>query len=279
MEKIGKWALVRIILIIVGLLYGTLHHFDQIPKGFNEGFTILLLLLLVELAVEVLIDLRKKNDLDQAASLLPRASLNGKVYAAIKHELDNAVKVEKDRVGFRVVHNTLALSSYDTFWKFLIQEQDPRKAPLHLKVIHSCDFEIWVNHPFTKSLLERHKLFTAKGGIVERILCGNGSSPDEKIRKAASNMKDAGVTVFYHRMNEEGIGHNYSWDFLYVVERDLSVIWASFTNRPRGVIGEAIYLKSGEYQDQNLNLLWAEIRDHSIDFPFEEGSERDAGVS
>lgn len=270
MERIGKWALVRIILIIVGLLYGTLHHFGQIPKGLNEGFTVLLLLLLLELAIEVLIDLRKKNNLDEVTSPLPRRSLNGKVFAAVKQELAKAVQIEKN--GFRVAHKTLALSSYDTFWRFLVQEQGPKKDPLHLKVIHSCDFEIWINHPFTKSLMERHKAFTTNGGKIERILCGSGPLPDEKIRRAAANMKAADVIVFYHDMDQEGI-HDYAWDFLYVVGRDISVIWASFTNRPRGVIGEAIYLNSVEYQDHNLNQLWAEIREHSIPFPFEDNAE------
>lgn len=266
MEKIGKWALVRIILILVGLLYGTLHHFDKITKGFNEGFTILLLLLVVELSVELLIESRKGQELVGMNSVLPRRSLCGKVYTVIRQELVRALTLEKE--GFRVAHKTLALSSYDTFWRFLVEEQksrnDKNRYPMHLKVIHSCDFEIWVDHPLTKSLLERQKDFIKNNGTIERILCGSGSQPDDKIRKAAKNMREVGVIVSYYNMDkEDGISHDFASDFLHVAEAGPSVVWKSFTNRPHGVISEAIYLNGGEYEGQNLGQLWAEIQEHS----------------
>jgi hypothetical protein len=266
--QIGKWALVRIILIVVGLLYGTLHHFDQIPPGFNEGFTVLLLLLVLELVIELLVEGHKEKTLDKIGNNLPRKSLSGKLFFTIQQELDRALKPEEG--GFKVVHKTLALLSYDTFWRLLVEEQERRQHPLHLKVIHSCDFEIWVDHPLSKSLIERHRAFTKKGGEVKRILCGRGPRPDENICKAAENMKEAGVIVFYYDMDKEvWVSHDFAWDFLHVEETDFSVIWASFTHRPHGVINEAIYLSKDEYNQQNLPLLWAEIKRHSVDFPFE----------
>jgi hypothetical protein len=269
LDKLSKWALIRVILILVGLLYGTLHHFTKVPAGFNEGFTILLLLLVLELVVEILIESHAQHPWTMAKSSLSPRSLNGKVLAALEEELAGVLHPEK--AGFRVAHKTLALSSYETFWRLLVKAQQQKQHPMHLKVIHSCDFEIWVDHPLTKPLIERHKLFIAQKGVVERILCGSGPEPDEKIHRAAETMKSVDITVFYFNMdNTAGIPHDFSWDFLYAEEIDLAVIWASFSRRPHGVIGEAVYLDSGEYKGQNLEQLWSEIKDRSIDFPFRE---------
>ena len=267
MDKLSKWALIRVILILVGLLYGTLHHFGKVPPGFNEGFTILLLLLLLELAVEILIESRAERTWTMGDLELARRGLNGKVFSALEHELNEVLKPENG--GFRVVHQTLALSSYETFWRLLVKEQEQKRHPLHLKVIHSCDFEIWVDHPLTKTLIERHKVFISQNGVVERVLCGRGPRPDEKIQRAAEMMKSADIKLFYFNMDDiAGIPHDFSWDFLYAEETDLAVIWASFTHRPHGVIGEAVYLNSGEYKGQNLEQLWTAIKERSTDFPF-----------
>jgi hypothetical protein len=130
----------------------------------------------------------------------------------------------------------------------------------------------------TTTLIERHKLFIDQNGVVERILCGRGREPEDKIQRAAEKMKEAGIKVFYFDMDKSvGVPHDFSWDFLYAEEPDLAVIWASFS--PHGVIAEAIYLNSGEFKGQKLEQLWAEIKRRSKDFPFRtETMQQSSGV-
>lgn len=53
LDNMSRTTQARIIIILAGVLYGTWHHWGHIPPGFNEAFTITLLLLLAEQFVEI----------------------------------------------------------------------------------------------------------------------------------------------------------------------------------------------------------------------------------
>ena len=53
LDNMSRTTLARIMILLAGALYGTWHHWGHIPAGFNEAFTITLLLLLAEQFIEI----------------------------------------------------------------------------------------------------------------------------------------------------------------------------------------------------------------------------------
>ena len=277
-NRMKNATLIRAVIILIGLLYGTWHHFGTIPKGFNEGFMVLLLLLLLEQVVELIGKIHQDVLPWDNVSYTDRYLL-GRLFYRLQSELRNALRVNKD--FFVVDHGILALYSYDAFWKLLVEQQEGQRKPMHIQVTHSCDFGIWVDHPLTQSLIDRQRLFHEKSGTISRVLCGRGPNPDPSIQKAALAMRAAGVEVFYYDLTSNLVDFNFGWDFLRVDGTGCAVIWTSFSSKPGGVITEAVYTKSGEYRGKRLTSLWDEIKEHAQDFQFEGpggGASGDRGI-
>ena len=191
----------------------------------------------------------------------------GKLLESTHEELSKAIKV--DEHGFVLLNPALAIYSYVKFWELLVEEQRSRRLkPLNLEVIHSCEIDIWTDHPLTERLIDRQKKFRELGGVITRILCGRGGKPSPAFVKAYKNMLRANIDVRYYNYEDGVIDHTFAWDFLRVRETGHAVIWASFA---RGeVIEEAIYTNAPRYKGKHLAKMFKDILDHSNPFPNKE---------
>jgi hypothetical protein len=262
-NRLSRKTLERIFILLIGIIYGVVEHFTQIPASIRDGLIITLLLFIAEgfLEREFSSSETTKKDIYDVFIRSDR-QFHGKLLGDLRKELDETIKMDTDR--FIVEHRHLAIASYDSFWKLLVDHREKTKNPLKVQAIHSCEIDIWVDHSLTQSLLSRQKQFCDLGGKVSRILCGKGNFSDSTMKKAAKGMLEAGIEVFYYNLHDgKVIDHNFSWDFMRVEETGHAVIWDSFANRPNGVIDEAIYCRNSEYKGQDLAILWSALRSYS----------------
>ncbi|HKI04015.1 MAG TPA: hypothetical protein VKK31_18690 [Thermoanaerobaculia bacterium] len=257
----NRWstdALKRAVFTLIGLVVGLLDYLpaDQpdLLESFYKAFAVTALLFISELALEI----RDSQIRDKEISnqfIRRNNNITGALLAQINNELDRAVKVQDNQ--FIVDHETLAILSYDTFWKLLVERVDPSR-PLTVQTIHSCAIDVWVDHPLTASLLNRQREFCLKGGKITRLICDRASEAPGQILDSAKKMADAGISVSYYNLASQRIlDHNFAWDFARINETGESAIWDSFI--PGGVIGEAIYLNHSQYKGKDLKVLWDRV--------------------
>jgi hypothetical protein len=271
-DTISRATLFRVIVLLVGIIYGTLHHYRVIPEDFNTALTVTLLLFLVEQFFEIGHKLDLADGVDSSASAIREyirkdSGILGGLLKLLFDETSRSITMLDD--GFKVSHSSLAIHSYVKFWGLLAEEQRTRGntlPPLTVAAIHSCSMDIWDNHPQSPRLLDLQREFHRHGGKISRILCADGSQPDAQVRLAYSRMVEAGIDVRYFDISTSVVEHTFGWDFLYVRETHRVVIWDSFAKGPGGVINEAVYLDSMTYDGKNLDSLWFDIFNRSVEF-------------
>jgi hypothetical protein len=220
-----------------------------------KALVITAILFIGELVVEI-----RENQLSLTAShrkfMKRNANLTGALLGAIVDELTDAVTVSEDKVV--VDHKTLAILSYDTFWKLLV-EKKRKGRPLTIHTIHSCAIDVWLDHPLTKSLLSRQREFCRLEGKIVRIICDRGPQAKPHVLAAAEQMASIGIEVRYYDLNSDAIDHSFAWDFAVIEETGDGAIWDSFAAAPGGVIETAVYVSGDQYKGKNLRELWARV--------------------
>ena len=263
MNRLSQSALMKIVFALIGLVVGLLDYFIKQPDisdSIFKAFVVTAILFIGELVVETR-EAQKRNTETHDTFVRRNKNLTGTLLTELNADLERAVKVQEDQ--FVVDHETLAILSYDTFWKLLVEKIE-RKPRLTVHTIHSCALDVWVEHPLTTSLLNRQRDFCQKGGKIVRILCDRNPLPGEQVRQAAKSMVEAGIEVVYYNLASKKIAdHNFAWDYALVDETGDAAIWDSFANAPGGVIGEAVYSNRGEYKGRDLRDLWKRVRDVS----------------
>ena len=265
MNRLTQDALKRVVFALIGLIVGILDYLVERPnvqpdalESMYKAFVVTAILFTAELALEIR-DVQMRTNENYSQFVRRNRNITGALMAQIVNELDRAVKAQDDH--FVVEHQTLAILSYDTFWKLLV-EQIAVRRPLTVQTIHSCAIDVWVDHPLTTSLLNRQREFCEKGGKIVRIICDRGPSPSEQDLQAARQMKAAGIEVRYYNLASQKIlDHNFAWDFARVEETGEAAIWDSFV--PGGVIGEAIYVNHSRYKGMDLKELWRRVESAS----------------
>jgi len=267
MNRLSQSALMKIIFALIGLITGLLDFFIRRPDVLGsifKAFVVAAILFIGELVLEIRESQRREKD-TRNSFVRRNRNLTGTLLSQLNAELERAVKVQDNQ--FVVDHETLAILSYDTFWKLLVELIKTRPT-LTVHTIHSCAFDIWVEHPMTTSLLNRQREFCQQGGKIVRILCDRHPNPNEHVCAAAKGMVEAGIEVMYYNLASQRIAdHNFAWDYAIVDETGDAAIWDSFAGAPGGVIGEAIYLNEGEYKGKDLRQLWQRVRLASTPVP------------
>lgn len=260
MNRLSKSALMKIIFALIGLVAGLLDYFinrPEISDSLFKAFVVAAILFIGELVIETR-EAQKREKETHNTFVRRNRNLTGTLLSQLNAELERAVKVQESQ--FVVDHETLAILSYDTFWKLLVEQSEARRK-LTVHTIHSCALDVWVEHPLTTSLLNRQREFCQNGGKIVRILCDRNAVPSEQVRSAAKSMVEAGIDVVYYNLASKRItDHNFNWDYAIVHETGDAAIWDSFANSPGGVIGEAVYLNQGEYKGKDLRELWQRVR-------------------
>lgn len=265
MNRWSNETLTRLVFVLVGLVIGLLDYLIKRPnvqpdplESIYKAFAATALLFIAETVLEIRdIQRREKGALRAFAGR--NHNLTSSVLTQVLDDLDRAVTLREDEQVV-IEHESLAIVSYDVFWKLLVDASAQRQ--LNVQTIHSCAMDVWVDHPLTGSLLARQKQFCKNGGTITRILCDRGSKPSAEVLKAAKQMIDAGVAVKYYDLDSRVIAdHNFAWDFARVVETSDAAIWDSFAHAAGGVIGEAVYTSSGRFKRKDLKNLWARVAD------------------
>ncbi|HWN11460.1 MAG TPA: hypothetical protein VNO50_19685 [Pyrinomonadaceae bacterium] len=266
MNRLSQSALMKIVFALIGLIVGLLDYFIKGPLSDSifKAFIVAAILFIGELVLESR-DSQKREKEAYATFVRRNRNLTGTLLTQLNGELERAVKVQESQ--FIVDHETLAILSYDTFWKLLVEQIETRRK-LTVHTIHSCALDVWVEHPLTTSLLNRQRDFCQKGGTIVRILCDRNRVPGEQVQSAARNMAEAGIEVVHYNLASQRItDHNFAWDYALVDETGDAAIWDSFANSPGGVIGEAVYSNHGEYKGKDLRELWQRVRAASTPIP------------
>lgn len=267
MNRLSHSALMKIVFALIGLIVGLLDYVVQQPElsgSIFKAFVVASILFIGELVFETR-DAQKREKETHNTFVRRNRNLTGTLLSQLNAELERAVKVQENQ--FAVDHETLAILSYDTFWKLLVEQIETRRK-LTVYTIHSCALDVWVEHPLTNSLLNRQRDFCQKGGKIVRILCDRSPVPSELVSSAAKSMVEAGIEVVYYNLASRRIAdHNFAWDYAIVDETGDAAIWDSFANSPGGVIGEAVYLNQGEYKGKDLRELWRKVRAFSNPIP------------
>jgi hypothetical protein len=127
---------------------------------------------------------------------------------------------------------------------------------------------VWIpgQNTFAEKLIRYQEQFCHHGGKVTRVLCGRGEKPDSDTVAAYQAMKSAGITVKYYDISKNLVDHEFVWDFLRIRETGDVVIWNSFSRGPGRIIGQAVYTRSSIHDDKELDKLWNEIIQYSVDF-------------
>ena len=263
-------SLITIIIVLIGILYGTFYHYGKIAPELNAALTVTLLLFLAEKFVEIKVKFDKASTGGQQAAeietyLTKNRDIFGELLQDIHKEMANTITFRQD--GFKLSGPFVPILSYATFWDLVTREQSRRgkSRSLNVLAIHSCEPGIWIDHWLAARLIERQREFIELGGTVTRILCAQGE-PDEELRNASAKMTAAGIEVKYYDIDAGIVDHSFSWDFLYIRETEQSVVWDSFLKVPGGVIQEAVYLHSLYYNQKDLAKLWKDIDQHSRKF-------------
>ncbi len=259
----------KIVFALIGLIIGLLDYFIKQPDlsgSIFKAFVVTAILFIGELVFETR-EAQKRDKETHSTFVRRNRNLTGTLLSQLNAELEGAVKVQDNQ--FVVDHQTLAILSYDTFWKLLVEQiESGRKMTVY--TIHSCALDVWVEHPLTNSLLNRQRDFCQKGGKIVRILCDRSPVFSEQVRSAAKSMGEAGIEVFYYNLASLRIAdHTFAWDYAIVDETGDAAIWDSFANMPGGVIGEAVYLNQGKYKGKDLRELWKTVRSFSNPIPLE----------
>jgi hypothetical protein len=262
MGKLSRKSLERIVILLIGIVYGLVSEWFTLSEYISYSIIITLLLFVADELLDRDQPITEINKNKRETFINIDKRFHGKLLTDLQAELDRVIRVDTDK--FAVDHPLLAIASYDSFWRILVDHQQISKTPLSVQAIHSCDIDIWVTHPLTQSLLSRQKQFCETGGTISRILCGREPTPNEDIQQAARGMLEAGITVYYYNLRDNKVvDYGFSWDFMRIVETEHAVVWDSFASRPNGVIDEAIYCRHSEYKGRNLAELWEDIRVHS----------------
>jgi hypothetical protein len=124
--------------------------------------------------------------------------------------IENCIKPLPD--GFKLKGDVLPLASYVDFWRFLVKEQtqinhsnrqhiSPPPHSLKAIAIHSCSFDIWLNHPLTEVLYRLQQSFIEAGGSIIRILCSEDDIPNNDVISTCQRMKEHKIDVWYYNIN------------------------------------------------------------------------------
>jgi hypothetical protein len=152
----------RIVFVLIGLVVGILDFFIR-SRDFSESvfkaFVVAGLLFIGELVLEIR-DAQKLEKETFNEFVNRNRNLTGTLLAQLNAELERSIKIQDKQ--FVVDHETLAILSYDTFWKLLVEQIEMRRH-LTVHTIHSCAIDVWVDHPLTTSLLNRQREFCEKG--------------------------------------------------------------------------------------------------------------------
>jgi hypothetical protein len=276
-DAVSNVVLWRVIVILAGILYGTIHHYEmRSPEDLNWALSITLLLFLAEQFVEI------GHKLDKSAGgAITRIPRGRGIFAAllkkVHEDISNTIRPHDD--GFTVANPAEAIASYAKFWELLNDEQQKLKRSSQSRTvfaIHSCEVDIWVDHALSRRLLDLQEEFHGLGGKITRVLCGRGKEPDEKFCRACANMRASGIHVKYFNTDSNLVDHTWGWDFLYISETGQSVVWSAFA-RAGGVIAEATYINTPVYNTVQLADLWGRILSHATDFPGEISKAQSSG--
>jgi len=255
-------TLIRIIIILLGLIYGLLFHIHKVPEELNAAILVTLLLFMAEQFVELGHKISAltfgHRESERRVFDSSRHPILGMIKDLVQKEIDGSLTVDEDK--FVVSNPYLAIKSYADFWKLLIAEQERLGSAHRLTVeaIHSCEMNIWNTgkNTWAEKLLEYQADFCRAGGSITRILCGQGSDPGPDTISAYTAMKAVEINV---------VTHDFEWDFLRVIENDDLVIWSSFSRGQGKVIGRATYCKLShpEYKEV-IDEIWKDISKYSV---------------
>src|SRR5690349_18897425 len=245
MDRFSRDALMRVIFLLIGLVVGILDYFITRPgaptdpmDSFSKAFAVTAFLFIGELVLEIR-DAQERTTHQYRDFVRRNRNMTGAVVSQIYSDLERSLRPADGQ--FVIQHETLAILSYDTFWRLLVNEAESGKART-VQTIHSCAIDVWLNHPLTASLINRQREFCELPGTkVMRIICGKTDVPEPDVQEAADKMAAAGVEVYYYNLASlKIVDHNFAWDFARVNETGDAAIWDSFTAAAQGVIGEAV---------------------------------------
>jgi hypothetical protein len=192
----------------------------------------------------------------------------GKLANTLNQRILQAVEVYADKLVF--TKKGLIYASYQHMWAGLVEEQQSRLDAqkrgetlpnLELKVLHSTQLSVMKD----VGLLHIQKRFCDAGGTVTRILVGRLEKPDRETDELMREMHNAGVNIGYYSFNTTPSRFEYSWDFLYLTEGPLLLVWHA--DRMGEEVRKAIFTMSDEYDGEKIKDVWRHFEDHA-DFPF-----------
>jgi len=194
MNRLSQDALIRIVFVLIGFIVGVLDFFlnGQLLESLFKAFAVTAFLFIAELALEIRSH-QKRGGEPISEFMRHNRNLTGSLLSVVHNDLQRAVSVQEDK--FVVDHETLAILSYDTFWRLLVERMSAGHT-LTVQTIHSCAIDVWIDHPLGVSLLNRQSEFCKRGGRISRILCDRSSFMKEPVKAAAEKMMDAGITVY-----------------------------------------------------------------------------------
>lgn len=187
----------------------------------------------------------------------------GKFLQECQNELENALVLSLDNRRFIFRYESQIIRSYEIFWRHLVKEQEARsKQPLTVLIIaQSSSFDIWSKYvAISEKLLRSQKSFCELGGNVTHIFCAMGEPTDE-VKDVAAKMKESHIKVYYYDISTAKVDFDFNWDFLYVKETEIAVIWESFD--VGASIKESTYQIGNEFRGYNLENLWRNIDKNS----------------
>lgn len=166
--------------------------------------------------------------------------------------------------GFLIEGSYWSLKAYESFWQFLVREQnkvgDDEERCLIARITHTNDINIWnpENEMKARLLLLHQEAFIKAGGKIVRILIGTPSNLNDRgaegYRKAKELMEAKNIEVKYIASK----GEDYSYDFAWVENSKYVVKWYS------GVGGQALdKCEIFDSVDENVRDMWRTLADRA----------------
>lgn len=237
-----SWLLLS---LVIGLAYTFATEIYSEEKWFlpvTYGMYVTLLGVCISLLLEIQAKMRKTDDdlqslADRAQELIDMHRLNSAVsntryelqkrkpYVALAgvrtlRKYAKSFYVTSD--GYAVEGEQGALTSYEEFWRLLVDKQkklgfsDAKR--LIARITHSNDISLWSlrdrNNAHTLRQLQEN--FIKAGGIIVRIFIHAAEEPTEEYRQVMDWMEEIGVDARYVSSNHPNIAIDFRYDFLLV---------------------------------------------------------------
>lgn len=268
-KLLGRWyfKIATLALALIALASDLMKNETLKPVNFtfSMGVILAVVLLTLEQLFETDEQLVKLNELvssrikysDILEAAYARKGIVGNTLHAVHNRWWDTLTTTPD--GFRVANHALALSSYVEFWEHLVKEQkalrEKKKPGLTVLVVHANAMNIWQDESLKRAIDEQAN-FIHWGGVVRRILCGQGEQPSSLHLEIAAAMKSKArqIEILYYNLDNQQDGPQNEWDFLLVQPEDEAVIWNYFPPTKR--IVEAHYTRNPVRRNVHLADTW-----------------------